>query len=79
MDKFSFFAEIQVTNLSSWQPHATLSIQEDVSLLLSIFYVVCGLPLWGGGEAETKPKWPAFFSPSYSFLIAPPNLLYIPC
>lgn len=82
MDKFSLFAEIKVTNLSSWQPHATLSIQEDVSLLLIIFSVVCGFPF--GKKKQRKKKQELnqngmLFSPSYSYVIASPNLLYISC
>lgn len=55
MDKFSLFAEIKVTNLSSWQSHATPSIREDVSLLLIIFSVVCGFP-FGKTKTTTKSK-----------------------
>lgn len=44
MDKSSLFAGIQVPNLYSWQLHATLSNQEDGSLLLIIFYVACSPP-----------------------------------
>lgn len=53
MDKF-FFAGMQVANLYSQEIHATLSNQKDGSLLLNIFYVVCGLPF----EKINKTKNP---------------------
>lgn len=49
-----FFAGIQVINLYSWQLHATLSNQEDGSLVLVIFYVVCGLPFEKNQQNKTK-------------------------
>lgn len=53
MDKSSLFSGMQVAKpLYSWQLHATLSNQEDGSLLLIIFYVVCGLPF----EKNRKPN-----------------------
>lgn len=55
MDKFSLFAEIQVTSLSSGQPRATASIQEDVSLLI-LFYVVCGFPFENKNKNKRPPK-----------------------
>lgn len=54
MDKSSLLVGIQVANLYSWQLHAALSNQEEGSLLLIIFFVVCGLPFEKNQQNKTK-------------------------